>query len=61
MRWLSDVLAFLRYILPFTKSTVKDLKVVLEAVDGGMEMLEKHEGYPFLFTKSRIKEAKNSV
>ncbi len=57
----SKILAFIRYILPFTKSTVKDLKSVLEAVEGGIEMMEKHEGYPFTFTKRLVKEAKDTA
>ena len=58
---LTKTLSFLRYILPFTKSTVKDLKVVLEAVEGGIEMMEKQEGYPFTFTKRLVKEAKDTA
>ena len=61
MRWLSSIIAFLRYILPWTKSTVKDLKAVLEAVEGGIEMMEKQEGYPFTFTKRLVKEAKDTA
>lgn len=61
MKWLSSILAFIRYILPWTKSTVKDLKVVLEAVEGGIEALERDAMYPFDYTKKRIAEAKDSI
>lgn len=61
MKFLSSLLAFLRYILPWTKSTVKDLKVVLGAIEEGIEALERDAQYPFDYTKKRILEAKDSI
>jgi hypothetical protein len=61
MNTLSSIIAFIRYILPWTKSTVKDLKVVLGAIEEGIEALERDAQYPFDYTKKRIVEAKESI
>ena len=61
MNLLSKALAFLRFILPWTKSTVKDLKVVLSTVEASLDMLEHSTQYPFEDTRKKLKEAEDTL
>ncbi len=61
MNILKKLWKFLLFILPMTRSTLKDAKEILTYVDGGLELLEKQSSWNLTNHRAALEQLKKEL